>query len=582
MKKRLFALLLCLIVAASLFAGGGRQQAPTGPKVYRYTVTSDPPTLNAHNNTAVAIGDLYAWAHSGLYVRVPTPDRINSMLVPSIAGGEPIQINDWTWHIPIRRDAVWHNGDIINAHSFEYSYRMLLDPLLVNGMASFMFSGQIDVVNAREYFQQNQPGRTPVPWSDVGIRAINDHMLEIRTIQRWNAEDVKRHFLDRSLFPVYQPYYEAGMNASRTQTTYAATLDTFMGAGPFHYDTWMPQSLHIFEKNNDHWLSNLYHFTRVEVRVVGDMNARIQLFQNNEIDILSLDAISYELFRDDPRTRHSTSLQVVHMDFNSRNTNNPILANANFRRAIYYAVDRETIARIVGNMTPSNYYVNHEAAVTIDGQTVFYRDSPEGMANVLPNYGYDPARARQYFDTALREVGQTSVSVSLSYGEAIVAYRIAAEFLQQSLPALFGADRFTLTLRTIPPGGFDAAVNYTDNPTGHDMNFISWGSSGSRTRPHRAFEWNVSSYPEPDRPNPHTFAEFDRIFAEADTEAVRMNPRRHLQLTGDLERFYIENAIQVPFWQSRAFTLYSERLILPVDTFVPILGWGIHFADIRN
>ena len=580
--KKAFLVLLILLVACSLFAGGQRATAAAGPKVYRFAWAGDMSTLNAHSNMFIQVGDIYSYVHSGLYLRVPTRDRMNAELIPNIAGGEPIRINDRTWHIPIRRDAKWHNGEAINAHTFEYSYKMLLDPLLVNGMSSFMFAGQIDIVNGRAYFEQLREGNSPVAWADVGIKAINDYTLELRTIQAWGAEDVKRHFLDRSLFPVYEPFYEGGMNPERTMTSYATTLDTFMGAGPFFYDTWIPDSLHIYVKNPNHWLSHYYHFDRVEARIVPNMNARIQLFQTGEIDLLALDAVSYEMFRDDPRTRQSTSLQVVHMDMNSRNTNNPILANQNFRRAMYWAIDRGTIARIVGDMTPSPFYVNMEAAVEIDGQTVFYRDSPEGQANTPPNHGYDPARARQYFDQALRDVGQTRVSVSLHYSETVASYRIAAEFIQQSLPEIFGADRFELTLRTIPPGGFGAAVDYVNNPTGHDMNFISWGSTGSRTRPHRAFEYNISTYPETSRPNSLTVPEFDRVFAEADTEAVRNNPRRHLQLTGELERIYLEHVIQVPFWQVVSYTLYSERIITPVDRFVPILGWGAIFSDLVN
>jgi len=611
MKKKRLAMYIAAVMAFSMFltactpvtdptpAPGGQEQAQQnnqaqpgaqaeamgtepidGQRIIRLVDTQDVSTLNAHDNVSIIVSDIYVYTHSGLFRRVPAPDGPGSIIVPDIAASAPIQIDEWTWQIPLRTDAVWHNGSPINAHTFEYSWKMLLDPLLINAMANFMFSGQIDIVNAQAYFQQAQEGNEPVDWEDVGIRVVDDYTLEIVTIQRWVVDDVMRHFLDRSLMPVYQPLYESGMNATRTMTTYGSSLDMYMGNGPFFFTEWMPDALRIFERNYDHWMSEWFNFDRVEVRVVADRNARIQMFENGEIDILLLDTAGFDMFRDDPRLRQSFGITPTHIDINVMNTDNPALANVNFRRALYWAMDRTTIARLAGGMIPSPFYVNFEAAVIIDGETVFFRDTPEGQANVRPNYGFDPERAVAYFELALEEIGQDFISVEIFYSDANVPTRVTGEFLQQALPDIFGHDRFELTLRAVPAAGFTEARNYVDNPTGHDMNFSAWGAAASRTRPHRAFQFNISSNPAPSRPNSLTIDEFDEIFAEADTEESRLDPQRHIELTAELERIFLDQVMQIPLWQLVTHTLYSERVTTVFDEWVPILGWGIMYADV--
>jgi hypothetical protein len=53
-----------------------------------------------------------------------------------------------------------------------------------------------------------------------------------------------------------------------------------------------------------------------------------------------------------------------------------------------------------------------------------------------------------------------------------------------------------------------------------------------------------------------------------------------IELTAQLEAMYLHHVIQIPLYQGVSYTLYAENLILPVDEYVPALGWGVRFADI--
>ncbi len=75
-----------------------------------------------------------------LYRKVPNEDGTAAIIIPDLAAKEPYLVDDdgYVWRIELREDAKWQNGDPINADTFIYSFKMLLDPNLVNSLASML------------------------------------------------------------------------------------------------------------------------------------------------------------------------------------------------------------------------------------------------------------------------------------------------------------------------------------------------------------------------------------------------------------------------------------------------------------
>ena len=581
MKKKVMVIMLtAVMVVLTLATGCSKPSAapaqPITPKVYRWVTGSDTTTLNNQFSASTTIQDLYAYSHSGLYIGIPSPDGKGVQWVADIADGDPQQVDKdgYVWRINIRKEAKWHNGDPINADTFMYSWKMLIDPKLVNAMSNFLYDRFIKIVNAREYFFQLEDGAPKVAWEDVGIKKVGEYSLELTLTQKSNPEYVKRHFTDRSTFPVYEKIYEAGMNADRTSTTWGASLDQYMGCGAYYYDSWTVGAEHIFVKNPNHWLSNLYKFDRVEVRISADRNARVQMFENGELSVLSLDSVTLDRYRDDPRVKTYTGITPYHLEINSANTEHPIFANPNFRKAIYYAIDRKTIGDILG-VLPAAYYINHQAP-GYDGMS--YRETPEAKAIVPPNYGYDPALAKKYFDQALAEQKVSNVTVEITYVDSESGDKAMSELFEQSWPKIFDG-KISVTLRAIPNAVFSPTANWRENPNGMQMNYNDWGASLSRVFPYAAFNYFHSGYAS--RPNAYITPRFDAAFKACDSEEAKSNPKLMVQRTAELEKIYIEDVINVPLWQEFVYTLYSEDLILPCSVYVPGLGYGSTFGDMK-
>ena len=60
------------------------------------------------------------------------------------------------WKIKLNENACWEDGTPINADSYIYSYKELLDPLMKNRRADSVYAGDFQIVGAKNYFYQGQ------------------------------------------------------------------------------------------------------------------------------------------------------------------------------------------------------------------------------------------------------------------------------------------------------------------------------------------------------------------------------------------------------------------------------------------
>ena len=208
---------------------------------------------------------------------MPDEDGRNFHYIGEIAADLPQQVDAVTWRIPLRKEACWANGEPINADTMIYSYKMGLDPVLSNQMADFISNQDITIKNAKAYSLQTSDA--PVSWDDVGIKKIDDYTLEIVTDGEFSQTNVCSHFTTRAVVPVYEPLYEKGMAADRTSTTYGSTKDMWMCSGPYKLESWVFGSVQTYVRNENYWLPELFHYDRVEVRIIPEMNARVELWE---------------------------------------------------------------------------------------------------------------------------------------------------------------------------------------------------------------------------------------------------------------------------------------------------------------
>ena len=614
MSKKLIALVVCAVMLLSLATACGsnnnantnqpnssnsepnnsQNETPTDPnagnedyKIFYTYLSTDVDTLNGMGTVQEANATPLSWCNSYLWRAVPNDDGMGYHYIPDLAADMPKQIDELTWEFTIRDGAKWHNGDPITADTFMFTFKAVLDPKMSNPMATFLADDAITIKNAYDYMLQGTEGYpASMDWEEVGIKQIDDMTIQITTATPVNEKDVCTHFTLRSNLPVHPETFTAGLTEDGTRTLYGTDLDHWMGCGPYFFDSWTRDSVQVYKKNPDHWLADYFNYDEVQVRIVPEMNARVQLFESGQLDSLSPDASTIETYIDDPRMVSYPSIMVYDFDVNVKNTANPVSGSINFGRAMYHAMNREVIARdIFGHMEPTGTYINGMAgALSQSGLT--YRESKygkevwdmiEGWSAEGEVCGYNPELAYEYLLKAFEErnlPADTVITVKvLNTGGSSEGSRCCELFMEE-WPEIFHG-QVQVEPYTVADG-LSLDIMETE-PENWDIVLMDWGRSLSRTLPYQVYYYHTKDYTG--RP---TFTYTDRFEAQfAACEAVKSGDYETiLQETQKLEIIALEDVISIPVVQAVNYEMFSDRLELPMKQYVPGFGWGSMFGDI--
>lgn len=562
------------------------EPAADGKKVYYSVLSSDHSSLNFLDNVDSPVGNVATYCMSYLYRQYPNEEGNGYIWICDIAAEEPIQIDDYNWQIKIREDAKWNNGDPINADTFMFTFKQQLDPVMMPRMSTFLASNAITIVNAEQYSMQNSEGGIPTDWEDVGIKKIDDYTIQITTVDVNTATQVMNHFFNRNNVPCYEPLWNECLSSDGLTTSYGSDLDHFMGCGPYIFSDWTYDSVQTYVKNPDHWLADYFNYDEVQYRVVPEQNARVELWEQGQLDIFAPNSDTLETYIDDPRLVEYGSNSVFHLDINCKNPNNPISGSDNYRKAIYHAIDRETIAKnLFGHMEPAGWYVSAQAGILSEGARI-YRESKYGKAveEMVASWsaeghttGYNPELALDYLNKAYEECGvpaDTVINIIIAYDPSEVHWNKTAQFLQEEFPKIFN-NRVTVEIKNY--SGISTTEYKKQGDDGWDLSPNDWARAVARTYPYEGFYYFTSGYSG--SPNNYFNDEFDAQF-EYCRKIQNGDYETLLQETQKLEEIYLEHVVQCPVVQDVVYELHSDRLVLPVYTYIPGFGWGEPYGDI--
>ncbi len=613
MSKKLIALMMAALMLLSVAAACGNDKpaetpttpttpapttpAPTTPtqpaetakKIYYTYLSSEVDTMNGMGTVLEANSTPISWCNSTLWIAVPNDDGMGYHYVPDLAEDMPKQIDELTWEFTIREEAKWQNGDPINADTYMYTFKTILDPVMVNAMAIFLADNNITILNAYEYMMQGtEDYPDAVAWEDVGIKKIDDRTIQITTATPVAETDFCTHFTSRANYPVHPELFEECLSSDRLTTTYGSDLNHWIGCGPYIFEQWEYDNIHVYKKNEDHWLADYFNYDEVQVRIVPEMNARVTLFESGQLDSLSPDANTIEAYIDDPRMVSYPSVMVYDYDINVKNPTNPLSGNNNFEKALYHAMNREVIARdIYGYMEPTGTYINGMAGA-LSESGLCYRDSEygkevwdmiEGWSAEGEVCGYNPELAydylmKAYADCNLPEDYVLTVKVMTFDGGGTSAK--SCELFQEEFPKIFKGKVVVEPFVVASSMGLDMMEM---QPESWDIVEMDWGRSLSRTLPYQVYYYHTKDYTA--RPN-YTYTDrFEAQFAAC--EAVKTGDYDTiLQETQKLEIIALEDVISIPVVQGVNYELFADRLQLPMKQYVPGFGWGSMFGDVTD
>lgn len=137
-----------------------------------YTITSGVRTLNVHEWELADESDIQFQTMRGLYDIIYSKDKdyeyINEMaaaapedVTADYAGNETYGIpadakEGYAFKIQLRKDACWEDGTPINADTYVYSWKQLIDPAMANYRATSLTEGTYAIANAYEYYANGE------------------------------------------------------------------------------------------------------------------------------------------------------------------------------------------------------------------------------------------------------------------------------------------------------------------------------------------------------------------------------------------------------------------------------------------
>ncbi len=297
-------------------AEDGITEAPSGGVFRR--VWSDPPTLDPALVTDTTSSGVVVEVFSGL-VALDTDLR----LVPDLAESWEISPDGTVYTFTIRPDATFHDGKAVTAHDFKWSIERAADPRTASPVADIYLN---DIVGVEDVLE----GRA---MEIGGIQVIDD-----RTIQ-FTIDSPKAYFLAKLTYPTAYVLDRENVEAGGSTWT-----DTPNGTGPFRLKEYRIGERIVLERF-ENYTRGQPGVSTILMNLAGGQN--MAMYENDEIDFTGVGLYDLERVLD-PSEALNRELVVAPPDFSISyigfNAQMAPFDDANFRKALNHAIDKELIA----------------------------------------------------------------------------------------------------------------------------------------------------------------------------------------------------------------------------------------------
>lgn len=560
MKKRLLALVLSAVFAASSLAGCGAYEnestvpdtvdtpevqgatkdtsestTETGEKVVSIAISSDP------SFTFDAIGDSLM-ATNGL-LREGLTRYGDGVLVDGLA--ESYEHNDdyteWTFHL---RESGWSNGEPVTADDWVYAIGAMLDGTAQLSYADFLY----EIKNAREIYTHEKDV------SELGVVAVDD-----KTVKFELAYPVT-YFPYLITHPMHFGYdreftEQVGVENIGTEAEYS------ISNGPFYIDSWEHDNLLVFKKNEYYWNKDNIAIDQVNVYIIPDQATQVNLFLNGQLDVVdfayqrlsAIEGAGYE-------AKTYNNGRTAYLNYNETNQ---FLKNKYIRQAISAAIDRDALVNGVLHVgSPADGFI--PIGLAGDGKNTFR----EIVGSDL-EYSFDVDKAKELLNKGLQELGlsdpsDVTITILASNTDEFI---VVSGALQQLLKENLGINVEVETTDGTALRARRSAFEY-------DLLLQSWGA-----------DWDdatnfLGGYERDSSANPALFIneEFNNTYHEA-TYSTDLTER--IKLLGKAEAILLEEEGITPLYYTGQYYAVSNRVTGVLRrAVVPYLD--LYFADVNN
>lgn len=315
--------------SSSPSASASESAAPGEPKEFRFTLGSEPPSLDP----GIMKDAQSSIVASGLFEGLM---RLNAAGEPENALAESYSVSDdgKVYTFKLRQDAKWSNGDPVTAHDFEFAWKRALAPETASDYAYILFY----LENGAEYNAEEATA------DQVGVKALDDYTLEAKLTAP------APYFI--SLVSHYT-YWPVNKKAVEANPAWATEKDSIVTNGPFLLSEWEHGSKLVLTKNPDYYDKDKIHFDKATITLVEEDSTVYNLFQTDEIDWIGAQAgsVPTDQVQQVLASGAGEVKAIASTYYYLFNTTKPPFSNAKIRKAFAMAIDRQAI---IDNVTKAN------------------------------------------------------------------------------------------------------------------------------------------------------------------------------------------------------------------------------------
>ncbi|MBQ2834737.1 MAG: peptide ABC transporter substrate-binding protein, partial [Clostridia bacterium] len=397
---------------------------------------------------------------------------------PSLAESWEYDEANLTYTFKLREDATWVKADgseyaKVTAHDFVTAAKYILDAANASSTANIFYS----VIEGAEayYLGTSTPeeGQEPYPVMDfetVGVKALDDYTLQYKLVEPCP------YFLSMVTYVCFMPVNADFLAEKGADFGVATSNENILYNGAYVLSTFEPQQKRVYTKNAANWdAENVLIETIEQTYNKESTTISPELYKRGDIDDASIDStIAAEWLSDEATADliHPVRQSGFYTYFYAFNFDPQFDAayepenwkiavnNANFRKSIYYGLDRVKAMLITDPDNPEAIMFNTVTPpefVSIDGLDY----TQMGALAPITDLGVDTfneAEALALKEKAVEELtaaGATfPIKVLMSYNPNTTGWAEECVVVEQQLETLFGADYIDIIIEAGPSSGF--------------------------------------------------------------------------------------------------------------------------------
>lgn len=335
--KKIFALILAMLLIVSCFGAMAEENTGELNVAVGGQFTTLDPGLNTETVNNYVLGCMYATLFS--------QDEAGAV-INELAEDYKLSDDGLIYTIYLNKDAKWSDGVAITANDYVYAYLRAMsygtdNAWAVNDMLTYIVGAQdynIAAIEAGAEFDC-----TTADASNVGVKAIDDYTLELTLIKPC------AYFLKMLSSPVWSPLRPDFAPQHESSWAYEAGYPV---NGMYNLVECEENSHCTVTKNENYFAADEVLMPTINFLSVKETSAQEANFKKGDIDVaLSISAETAMVYEGNEALWLLAQPSNYFLAINSGETGPEWAKNANIRRALALAIDKEILVEVIGGQT---------------------------------------------------------------------------------------------------------------------------------------------------------------------------------------------------------------------------------------